>query len=128
MDDVVVKSAMRWLVYLLSACFIVWAVFPDYRSIALGSAAGLSVSALNAFLLKRRVGMIAEAAMQESKRRRGLGFGNRIASVLLLAMLAYRFPETLNMPSALSGSMVMPFLILIAAIVQTLKENSSGKG
>lgn len=126
--DNMIKSAMRWLLYLLSACLIVWAVFPELKSVTLGLAAGFAVSAMNAFLLKRRVGMIAEAAMQEGAKKKGMGFGNRIASVLLLAMIAYKYPETLNMPAALIGSMVMPFLLLAAAFVHTLKENSSGKG
>ncbi|REK69512.1 ATP synthase subunit I [Paenibacillus paeoniae] len=126
--DNMIKSAMRWLLYLLSACLILWAVFPELKSVALGLAAGFAVSAMNAFLLKRRVGMIAEAAIQEGAKKKGMGFGNRIASVLLLAMIAYKYPDILNMPAALIGSMVMPFLLLAAAIVHTLKENSSGKG
>lgn len=126
--DNMLKSALRWLLYLLSASLIVWALFPSMKAIALGLASGLAVSAMNAFLLKRRVGMIADAAMQEGGKKRGMGFGSRIAMVLLLAMIALRYPDTLHLPAALAGSMVMPFLLLAAAIVQTMKENSSGKG
>ncbi|OBR63609.1 hypothetical protein A7K91_06580 [Paenibacillus oryzae] len=126
--DNIMKTATIWLLYLLSACLILWAFLPDIRTVSLGIASGLAVSAMNAFLLRRRVGMIAEAAMQEKARRKGIGFGSRIASVLLLAMIAYRYPDIINMPAALSGTMIMPFLILAAAIMHTMKENSSGKG
>ncbi|MNH44662.1 hypothetical protein D3C79_1068910 [compost metagenome] len=73
--------------------------------------------------------MIGQAALGEgSRKRRSLGFGSRIATVLLVAMIAYRYPETLNMPAALIGSMVMPFVILVVAIIHNVKENNSGKG
>lgn len=126
--DNMVKSAFRWLFYLLSICLIVWAFIPSAKPVMLGIAGGLAVSAVNAFFLKRRVGMIADAALSEGRKRRGLGFGSRIATVMLLAMYALRNPDVMNLPAALSASMVMPFLILVAAIAQTIKENSSGKG
>ncbi|WP_108994769.1 ATP synthase subunit I [Paenibacillus agaridevorans] len=126
--DNMLKSAFRWLIYLLSTCLIVWAFIPSVKPIMLGIAAGLSVSAMNAFFLKRRVGMIADAALREGSKRKGMGFGSRIAMVLLLAMYALKNPDVMNLPAALAGSMVMPFLLLAAAIAQTIKENSSGKG
>lgn len=126
--DNIIKSATRVLMFMMSACLILWAVMPEWKSIMLGLLAGLAASAMNAFLLKRRVGMISDAALEEGSRRKGLGFGNRIATVLLVAMLAYRYPEILNMPAALLGSMVMPFIILTVAIIHTIKENNSGKG
>jgi ATP synthase I chain. len=126
--DNILKSATRWLMFLIAACLLIWAAIPDWKPMAMGLAAGLTASAMNAFLLKRRVAMIADAASSDGERkRRGLGFGSRIATVLLLAMIAYRYPETMSLPAALIGSMVMPFLILTAAIIQTVKENN-GKG
>ena len=126
--DKMMKSALRIMLYLLSACLILWALLPEWKPIMQGLMVGLAASTFNAILMKRRVGLITEAAMTEGSKRKGLGFGNRIATVLLVAMLAYRYPDTLNMPAALSGSMVMPFVLLAVAIVHTLKENSNGKG
>jgi len=126
--DKMMKSALRIMLYLMSACLILWAILPEWKPVMLGLMVGLAASTFNALMMKRRVSLIAEAAMEEGSKRRGLGFGNRIATVLLVAMIAYRYPETLNMPAALSGSMVMPFILLAVAIVHTLKENSNGKG
>ncbi|MEF2244091.1 MULTISPECIES: ATP synthase subunit I [unclassified Paenibacillus] len=126
--DKMMKSALRIMVYLMSACLILWAIIPEWKPIMLGLMVGLAASSFNAIMMKRRVGLITEAATTEGSKRRGLGFGNRIATVLLVAMIAYRYPETLNMPAALSGSMVMPFVLLAVAIVHTMKENSNGKG
>lgn len=126
--DKMMKPALVSMLFLMSACLILWAAIPQWKPVMLGLLIGLAASVFNAMLMKRRVSLITEAAMQEGSKRRGLGFGNRIATVLLVAMLAYRYPETLNMPAALSGTMVMPFVLLVVAIVQTVKENSNGKG
>ncbi|OMF37182.1 hypothetical protein BK133_06130 [Paenibacillus sp. FSL H8-0548] len=128
MDDKIMKTAVRVLVYMMVVCLIVWAFLPEWRTVSLGLLLGLAASSMNALLLKRRVSMIAQYATGESSKKRGLGFGNRIATVLLVAMIAYRYPETLNMPAALLGSMVMPFVILVVALIHNLKENNNGKG
>ncbi len=126
--DKIMKTANLTMIYLISACLILWAALPRWQTVTLGLVVGLAASAMNAFLLKRRVDMLAQAALEEGAKRRSLGFGSRIATVLLVAMLAYRYPETLNMPAALAGSMVMPFVILVSAIVYNVKENNRGKG
>jgi len=126
--DKIMKTATKSMIYMMAACLILWVVIPDWKPVMMGLLVGLAASALNAFLLQRRVKMVTDAAQVEGSRKRGLGFGNRIAMVLLVAMLAYRYPETLNMPAALSGSMVMPFVILIIAIIHNVKENRIGKG
>jgi len=128
--DNLMKSATRWMLYFTAVCLILWAVVPTWKSVMLGLAVGLAASTMNAFLLRRRVAMIAEYTIQEGAqtKRRGLGFGNRIAMVLLVAMIAMKFPETLNLPAALAGSMVSPFVILVVALIHNLKTNNSGKG
>lgn len=128
--DKMMKSATRWMLYLLALSLIAYALFPEWRSVAFGLALGLIASAMNAFLLQRRVGIVIDSVTQEGTRvrRKGLGFGNRIATVLLLAMFGYQYPEIINLPAALAGSMVMPFLLLIAATIHTVKENNGGKG
>lgn len=127
--DNMMKSATRWMFVLIASAIIMWLFLPQWKSVTLGLALGLIASSMNAFLLHRRVGIIVNSVEQNSKRSRpkGLGFGHRIATVLLLVMFAYRYPDIINMPAALAGSLVMPFIILAAAIVHTVKENNSGK-
>lgn len=127
--DNMMNSATRWMFILIASAFIMWLFLPQWKSVTLGIALGLIASSMNAFLLHRRVGLIANYVEKSGKpsRPKGLGFGNRIATVLLLVMIAYRYPDIINIPAALAGSLVMPFLILAAAIVHTVKENNSGK-
>lgn len=128
--DKLMKTALRGMLVLMAIALVLWAVIPEWKTIAFGLLCGLVASTLNAFLLQRRIQMVTDAAIREGEKtkRRGLGFGNRIAMVLLVAMIAYRYPEIINLPAALAGSMVMPFLLLVAGIIHTVRENRIGKG
>lgn len=130
--DKMMKSATRWMLYLIVVTLILYICFPEWKAVWIGLALGLMASAMNAFLLNRRVGLVIDSVSEAQNgtrvRRKGLGFGNRIATVLLLAMIGYKYPDIVNIPAALAGSMVMPFLILLAAIIHNVKENNGGKG
>ncbi|WP_162341671.1 ATP synthase subunit I [Paenibacillus paridis] len=121
--DKIMKTALRTLVYAMVVCLIVWAFLPEWRTVSLGLLVGLAASSMNAFLLRRRVEMVTLGAAGVGPRKRGLGLGNRIATVLLVAMIAYRFPEDLSMPAALAGCMVMPFVLLVAAYIHNKRQS-----
>lgn len=123
--DSLLKSATRWMLILTVFCLVIWIVLPSWKTITLGFAVGLAASTMNAYLLKRRVALIAEIVAREGEqtKRKGLGFGSRVAMILLVAMFAFKYPETLNLPAALSGSMVFPFLILVVALIHNAKVN-----
>jgi len=126
----ILTLATRWMLYLLAVVLILFVAFPVWKAVWIGLALGLLASTMNAFLLFRRVILVTNVATQEETRRkrRGLGFANRIAVVLLLAMFGYKYPDIINLPAAITASLVMPLIVLVAAIVQTVKENNSGKG
>jgi len=121
--DKIMKTALRTLIYAMAVCLIVWAFLPEWRTVSLGLLVGLAASSMNAFLLRRRVEMVTLGAAGVGPRKRGLGLGNRIATVLLVAMIAYRFPEDLSMPAALAGCMVMPFILLVAAYIHNKQQS-----
>jgi ATP synthase protein I len=121
--DNIMKTALRTLVYAMAVCLIVWAFLPEWRTVSLGLLMGLAAGSMNAFLLRRRVEMVTLGAAGVGPRKRGLGLGNRIATVLLVAMIAYRFPEDLSMPAALAGCMVMPFVLLVAAYIHNKRQS-----
>ncbi|OBZ10004.1 MULTISPECIES: ATP synthase subunit I [Bacillales] len=121
--DNIMKTALRTLVYAMAVCLIVWAFLPEWRTVSLGLLVGLAAGSMNAFLLRRRVEMVTLGAAGVGPRKRGLGLGNRIATVLLVAMIAYRFPEDLSMPAALAGCMVMPFVLLVTAFIHNKRQS-----
>lgn len=121
--DKIMKTAVRALFYAMAVCLIVWAFLPEWRTVSLGLLLGLAASSMNAFLLRRRVEMVTLGAAGLGPVRRGLGLGSRIATVLLVAMVAYRFPEKFSMPAALIGCMVMPFILLAAAYIHNKRQS-----
>jgi ATP synthase protein I len=121
--DNIMKTAVKALFYLMAVCLIVWAFLPEWRTVALGLLLGLGAGSMNAFLLRRRVEMVTMGAAGMGPARRSLGLGSRIATVLLVAMLAYRFPEKFSMPAALIGCMVMPFILLAAAYIHNKRQS-----
>ncbi|SFF23693.1 ATP synthase protein I [Paenibacillus catalpae] len=121
--DKIMTTAVRTLLLVTAASLFVWAIVPEWRTITLGLLLGLLASYMNAFLLKRRVELVALGAAGGGARRMGLGLGSRIATVLLVAMLAYRFPEKFSMPAALAGCMVMPFILLVAAYIYNKRQS-----
>jgi len=121
--DRMMNTAVRTVLLMTAGCLAVWAVMPEWRTVTLGLLLGLAAGSMNAFLLKRRVEMVAQGAAGIGARRMGLGLGSRIATVLLVAMLAYRFPEKFNMPAALIGCMVVPFILLAAAFFHNKRQS-----
>ncbi|MCU6708510.1 ATP synthase subunit I [Paenibacillus sp. J5C_2022] len=115
--DNIFKTAMRTVLILAAACLLLWGILPSYRAVFAGLLLGVAASSLNALLLRRRVEMVARSMANRSVRRMGLGLGSRMAMVLLVAMIAYRYPETFNLPAALAASMVMPFIVLVSAFI-----------
>lgn len=120
--DNMMKSAVRTLLFLVAGCMLAWAFAPEWRTVTLGLLLGLAASSMNAFLLKRRVEMVTHGAAGNGPRKMGLGLGSRMATVLLVAMIAYRFPEKFSMPAALIGSMVMPFILLATAYIHNKRQ------
>ncbi|MUT65086.1 ATP synthase subunit I [Paenibacillus sp. NEAU-GSW1] len=121
--DKMMSTAVRTLLLVTAATLVVWAAVPEWRTVTLGLLLGLAASYMNAFLLKRRVELVTFGAAGGTARRMGIGLGSRIATVLLVAMLAYRFPEKFNMPAALAGCMVMPFILLAAAYIHNKRQS-----
>ncbi|MBH5320561.1 ATP synthase subunit I [Paenibacillus sp. GSMTC-2017] len=115
--DNLFKSAIRVALFFSAACLLLWAVIPGWRSVFAGLLLGIGASVMNALLLKRRVELVGQVVPDGSKRRMGLGLGSRMATVLLAAMIAYKYPETFNMPATLAACMMMPFIILVSASI-----------
>ncbi|MFD2663407.1 ATP synthase subunit I [Paenibacillus thailandensis] len=117
------KTAVRTLLFVIAACLLVWAVLPEWRIVSQGLLLGAAGGSMNAFLLKRRVELVTMSAAGGGSRKMGLGLGSRIATVLLVAIIAYRFPEEFSMPAALAGCMIMPFILLVAAFIHNKQKH-----
>lgn len=125
--DNIFKMAMRGALFFAAACLLLWGIFPEWKSVFAGLLLGVVASFMNALLLRRRVEIVGQAMASRGMRKMGLGLGSRMAMVLLVAMVAYKYPETFNLPATLAASMVMPFILLVSALIHQKRLNS-GKG
>lgn len=115
--DNIFKLAMRGALFFAAACLLLWGLFPGWKSVFAGLLLGAFASFMNALLLRRRVEIVGQALASRGMRKMGLGLGSRIAMVLLVAMIAYKNPETFNLPATLAACMMMPFVLLVSAYI-----------
>lgn len=125
MDDIL-RRAVRLSLFTMSALLMAWALFPDGRTVAAGLLLGVCGSLVNAFLLRRRVEMIARAALEGGKRT-GLGLASRLAVILLAVMVSHRFPDHFSLPATLAACFYVQFAVFILAAVHN-RDVRNGKG
>lgn len=115
------KSAVRlsFVGFILS--LVVWIFADNWRPVAAGFAAGTLISIINGQLLRNKVLQLTRVAADNSGKRTGLGFGLRLALVLLGALMAFRFPEVLNLPAILVGSFIVQITLLPVALWHNLR-------
>ncbi|MFC4599749.1 ATP synthase subunit I [Cohnella hongkongensis] len=118
MDDILRKASRVTLLF-LSLCIMLWAVLPEWRIYTAGVSLGVAVSMINAYLLRKRVAWIGIVFKDNPNppRRVGMGLASRLATVLIAAMAAYRFPEYLHLPSVMYSCFFMPVVSLFVAFL-----------
>ncbi|MCM3747604.1 ATP synthase subunit I [Paenibacillus pasadenensis] len=123
----VLKVTKSAVLLLFAICLLLWAFVPEWRTVAAGCMLGIAAGSFNTFLLRRRVEWIGVMAQGDNPRRAGTGMAGRLAMVLLAVMIAYRFPDQVNLPATLASCFAVPFVILVCAFF-TLRKQRSGKG
>ncbi|QYR22051.1 ATP synthase subunit I [Paenibacillus sp. sptzw28] len=121
------KKAMRSAFYMMSLCVVAWVFFPSLKTIAAGIVLGCAASLFNGMLLLRRVEFIGQAVAGTGVRKMGLGLAGRLSTVLLVVMIAHKFPGHLDVAATLSSA----FYVQIAAFLITAVTYSKryrGKG
>ncbi|REK66546.1 MULTISPECIES: ATP synthase subunit I [Cohnella] len=123
--DELLQKATRAAFLFLAVCFLVWAAVPEWRVYAAGAVLGVVASLVNSFLLRRRVDLIGNVYKNNPNppRRMGLGLAGRLATVLLAAMVAYRFPDRFHLPSVLFSCFFMPVVVLLFAYLGNKRQS-----
>ncbi|QJC53827.1 ATP synthase subunit I [Paenibacillus albicereus] len=123
----VLKMTRSVVLLLFAVSLLIWGIVPEWRAAAAGCMLGIAAGSFNAFLLRRRVEWIGVMAQGDNPRRAGMGMAGRLAMVLLVVMIAYRYPEDISLPAALASCFAVPFVILVCAFV-TINRQNRGKG
>ncbi|OZB93380.1 ATP synthase subunit I [Paenibacillus sp. XY044] len=112
----------RATLYFLALCFLGAAVFPQYRSIALGMVLGSSVSLANSFYLGYKVQKVLDSVEGGGSKRVNMGFLTRAALSVLAVVLAYKRPETFNLYAVAATLVLAQFLLLFIGIRLSRKQ------
>ncbi|GGF91914.1 ATP synthase subunit I [Paenibacillus abyssi] len=125
--DEIIRRATRSALFVVLACLVMRFVVPEGKTVAAGLILGIMASLMNALLLRRRIALIDRVMSEQRPRRISIGMGSRLAMVLLVAIVALRFPEYFDLPSTLIGSFYVQFAILVTAFLHNAR-HSNGKG
>ncbi|WP_020619475.1 ATP synthase subunit I [Paenibacillus daejeonensis] len=125
--DNLMRGATRSALFFVTGCLVAWFIVPEGRTVAAGLILGVLASLMNALLLKRRIDRLEQVIREGRPRRVGIGTGARFASVLLVALIALRFPDNFNLPAAVLASFYVQFAVLVTAFMHNLRD-SRGKG
>ncbi|OXM14178.1 ATP synthase subunit I [Paenibacillus herberti] len=123
----VLKMTKSAILLLLALCLLLWALLPDWRTVAVGCMLGIAAGSFNTVLLRRRVEWIGVMAQGDKPKKASVGMAGRLAMVLLAVMIAYRYPEYVSLPATLASCFAVPFVILVCAFFM-LRRQRSGKG
>lgn len=114
-------SRYRKVLAMATLCFVVLCVlaavlFPSHRSIAYGMALGGAISCVNISYLGYKVRQVADNMAGEGKRRASLGFLSRAALSVLGVMIAFKWPQYINMIAVASCLLLAPVLLIIIGL------------
>lgn len=120
----ILKTAVRVSLIGFILSLVVWIFADNWRPVAAGFGAGTLISIVNGQLLRNKVLQLTRVAADNSGKRTGMGFGPRLALVLLGALMAFRFPEVLHLPAILVGSFIVQITMLPVALWHNLRGSS----
>ncbi|GGD92754.1 ATP synthase subunit I [Paenibacillus nasutitermitis] len=120
------KKAMRSALYLMSLCIVFWLLVPSLKTVAAGIVVGCAASMFNAYLLQRRIELLGQTVVEQGPRRVSIGLAGRLATVLLVVMIANKVPQHLDVAATLSASFYVQIAVFLITAVTYSKH--SGKG
>lgn len=115
-----ISRVVKYTIYFLS--ITVLGVITPYKAIFIGLAVGTIVGLLNFIVTVRKVNQIGDLAANKDKADSKpvfSGMTTRFSLVIIAAMVAFRFPEYINIFSMLLGL----FITQIIVVLDSLKHN-----
>lgn len=123
MDDLNthVKTVLRASLFLLSAAFLTWAIWPGARPLASGFAIGMVVSMINSYYLGMKIRQMTILVMSKESKRFNLGFLTRAAMAVLTVILVSRV-EGINLYATIAGLFTVQALALAVGFASLLRK------
>lgn len=105
------------MMYTLISIFIIGYVLTDYKAVFLGLLLGSILSYYNLWSMVRKIDQFSEAIVS-GKKFRTLGTVSRLATAVLIALLAINNPDQVNLVAGVMGLMTAYVVIMIDYFIQ----------
>lgn len=105
------------MMYTLISIFIIGYVLTDYKAVFLGLLLGSILSYYNLWSMVRKIDQFSEAVVS-GKKFRTLGTTSRLATAVLIALIAIKKPDQVNLVAGVMGLMTAYVVIMIDYFIQ----------
>lgn len=105
------------MMYTLISIFIIGYALTDYKAIFLGLLLGSILSYYNLWSMVRKIDQFSEAVVS-GKKFRTLGTTSRLATAVLIALIAIKKPDQVNLVAGVLGLMTAYVVIMIDYFIQ----------
>lgn len=105
------------MMYTLISIFIIGYVLTDYKAVFLGLLLGSILSYYNLWSMVRKIDQFSEAVVS-GKKFRTLGTTSRLATAVLIALIAIEKPDQVNLVAGVMGLMTAYVVIMIDYFIQ----------
>lgn len=116
----IVNTVTRVTVLLLSALFLGWALYPEYRPEVSGLILGMVGGLFNVRFLSIKVKQLADLAVSQERRRFNFGFVTRLCIAFLMVIVAARL-EPVSLVATIIGLFIPQLLTIPVSIIVSLK-------
>jgi ATP synthase protein I len=117
-----IKKATVGALILIGIALIVWYLVPEWKEIAAGLTLGLIFSLVNGWYFSLKAQQLAQMAVDQSKKRGGLGFLVR-AGLSLLAVAIAVDKEGFNVLATIIGLFYFYFALVFLSVIALKNDN-----
>ncbi|WP_339220344.1 ATP synthase subunit I [Paenibacillus sp. FSL W7-1332] len=116
----IVNGVTRVTVLLLSALFLGWAMYPEYRPDISGLVLGIVGGLFNVRFLSIKVRQLVDLAVSQERRRFSFGFVTRLCIAFLIVMMAAKL-EQVSLGATIIGLFIPQLLMIPVSIIVSLR-------
>lgn len=114
------KFVSRCALFFLSACFLVWALVPQFKVYAAGLVLGTIISLINARILSYKIITVTKLLEENGGKKANLGFVARVSMVLIGTMISVKLPQ-FNLIATISGFFFAQATTFFTGLITTIK-------
>lgn len=113
------QKIVQYSCYVAAAAVLVWLIMPTQRIVVQGFLLGLFVSAWNGYILYVKTKRVGEAALDPSKKARGIGMLQRMLLAGFAVYVSTRMPHLFSVYGVFAGLFVVQLISLFTVVAHS---------